>query len=35
MAILRLILVSLTRAFGIRRRTPPAKMIRFGPYALR
>ncbi len=35
MAFLRFILVSLTRVFGIRRRRPPAQMIRFGPYALR
>jgi hypothetical protein len=35
MAYIRMILVSLSRVFGIRRRTPPAEIIRFRPYALR
>jgi hypothetical protein len=35
MAFPRSILVFLSRTFGLRRRTPPAEMIRFGPYALR
>jgi len=35
MAYLRIILVTLSRVFGLRRRTPPAEIIRFRPYALR
>jgi len=35
MASLRSLLVSLSRALGLKRRSRPAEMIRFRPFALR